>query len=136
MKNLFRIILAVYSILIIAVSVSPSMGVGSVEINSIEFRSDYILHALAFVVVPIFAFVASGFSCTSKQWFFYLTIATLLALGAEFIQILTPSRTFNPIDILSNLFGLSLGILISRLWCRSRLQRASRKHENLTDPWK
>lgn len=130
MKNLFRIILAVYSILIIAVSVSPSMGVGSVEINSIEFRSDYILHALAFVVVPIFAFVASGFSCTSKQWFFYLTIATLLALGAEFIQILTPSRTFNPIDILSNLFGLSLGILISRLWCRSRLQRASRIDEN------
>lgn len=130
MKNLFRIILAVYSILIIAVSVSPSMGVGSVEINSIEFRSDYILHALAFVVVPIFAFVTSGFSCTSKQWFFYLTIATLLALGAEFIQILTPSRTFNPIDILSNLFGLSLGIIISRLWCRSRLQRANRIDEN------
>lgn len=130
MKNLFRIILAVYSILIIAVSVSPSMGIGSMEVNSIEFRSDYILHALAFVVVPIFAFVASGYSCTSKQWFFYLTIATLLALGAEFIQILTPSRTFNPIDILSNLFGLSLGIIISRLWCRSRLQRANRIDEN------
>ena len=122
MKNIFRIVLAVYSILIVAVSVTPSMGVGSVEVNNVELRADYILHALAFAILPIFAFIASGYSCSSKQWFLYLTIATLLALGAEFIQILTPSRSFNPFDILSNLFGLSVGLLISRIWCRTRLQ--------------
>jgi VanZ family protein len=122
-KNIFRILLAIYAILILALSVAPSWGIDNLQAQNQAIRIDYILHALAFLVIPLFAFIASGYSCTTKQWFYYLTIATLLAIGAEFIQIVTPTRTFNPFDVLSNLFGLSVGILSARIWCRRRIQK-------------
>ena len=101
------------------------MSIEAVDIQNHTIRLDYLLHALAFIVFPISAFIASGYNCTSKQWFFHLTIATLLALGTEFVQIFVPNRTFNPFDIISNLLGLSIGIVAARIWCRQRI-----KHQN------
>lgn len=125
MKVPFRIAYAAYLLLILVVSIIPSAGVGSIEMNLFTLRIDYPLHALAFLPIPIFAFLGNELNCTSFQWNLMLTLATILALGAEFIQLLVPSRTFNPFDLLCNLLGLSIGILIVRIWCRRNRQGRS-----------
>lgn len=124
MKQLIRLFLVFYFVAIILGSVSPSMDSGALEIDFLDFRTDYILHALAFLVIPVLSFIASGMNCVSYQWKVLLLFGVILAFGAEFLQLLAPSRTFNPLDILSNLFGLSIGIIIARIWCRSRAKKA------------
>lgn len=121
----FRYAYAIYLLLILVASIIPSAGVGKIEMNLFTLRIDYPLHALAFIPIPIFAFLGNGLNCTSFQWNVMLTLATILALGAEFIQLLVPSRTFNPFDLLCNLLGLSIGILIARIWCRINTRKHS-----------
>ena len=123
MKKLFRFAFAVYLLIILVASMSPSAGVGKIETGFLTLRIDYILHALAFIPLPILAFLGNGLNCASLQWNIMLALATIMALGAEFVQLLVPSRTFNPFDLLSNLLGLSVGILIARIWCRRNTRK-------------
>ncbi|MDD2548478.1 MAG: VanZ family protein [Bacteroidales bacterium] len=123
MKMFFRLTYVIYLLGIIVVSISPSVGIGKIDTSFLTFRIDYPLHVLAFIPLPILAFLSNGFSCTSFQWKKMLVLSTVIALGAEFIQILVPSRTFNPIDLLCNVLGLSIGILIARIWERRNIQK-------------
>lgn len=123
MKLFFRLTYAIYLIAIIVVSVSPSAGVKNIETDFLTFRIDYLLHALAFIPIPILAFLCSGLNCASNQWKVRLFLSTVLAFGAEFIQLLVPSRTFNPFDLLCNVLGLSVGILIVGIWYRKNLRK-------------
>jgi glycopeptide antibiotics resistance protein len=120
MKLVYRATLSLYYLIIVIISVSP--GIGIVEINSVDFsfRFDYFLHTLVFVPIPILAYLSNSMNCSSWHWKVLLLIGAILAIGSEFLQLLTSTRVFNPFDMIFNLFGLSLGIIIARLWCRSR----------------
>lgn len=124
MKQIVGILLVFYFAAIILGSVSPSLDTAALGLNYFQFRTDYILHVLAFLVIPVLSFIASGMNCMSHQWKVLLLFGVILAFGAEFLQLLVPSRTFNPLDILANLFGLSFGIIIARIWCRSKARKA------------
>lgn len=88
------------------------MGITSVEVSSKPFRVDYILHGLAFFILPIIAYLANGERGRSYLWYAFITFSVILALSIEFIQQLVPGRVFNPLDILANFIGLALGFIV------------------------
>lgn len=98
------------------------MGVTSVEVNSISFRIDYILHGLAFFILPIIAYLANGDRKRPFLWYAFIVFSVILALSIEFIQQLVPGRVFNPLDILSNFIGLASGFIVVLIYRRIRLK--------------
>jgi hypothetical protein len=98
MKQIVGILLVFYFVAIILGSVSPWVDTGALDLDYFQFRTDYFLHALAFLVIPVLSFIASGMKCVSHQWKVLLLFGVILAFGAEFLQLLTPSRTFNPLE--------------------------------------
>ena len=92
----------------------PGMGVGSIEIDSFSFRADYLLHALAFFgIVAIFAMARRNEVVIFKRfaWTKLILLCIFLGLTIEVLQHFIPGRTFNPIDMLFNLVGLTVGLL-------------------------
>jgi VanZ family protein len=114
----FKIAFWVYLLAIVVVSVIPSAGITRVNINNSIYRVDYALHALAFFILPILAFLAAsnklGFS--SKLWWFMIILSLLVAILTEFVQIYVPGRRFNPLDIYSNLLGLLIGVVTVKFY--------------------
>ena len=105
----------VYVCTLVLITINPKGGLQDVTIFEKEFRIDYLLHALAFMVLPILVFLASKNRLWSKTGFILLGISLLLAVGTEFMQLLVSGRTFNPFDMTSNIVGLVIGILAALL---------------------
>lgn len=116
MKYFFRVLFSVYIVLIIWVSLNPSSGITRLDINESSYRVDYLLHAIAFLVLPIIAYFSSSDSKTRKFWWTLITISVVIAIGTEFLQKFVPDRTFNPLDILSNISGLFIGVILVFLY--------------------
>ncbi|MFP4556472.1 MAG: VanZ family protein [Bacteroidales bacterium] len=112
MKYFFRVAFLIYIVLILWVSLNPSAGISKVDFNESTYRVDYFLHALAFLTLPILAFFASSTCKTTKLWWVLIGVSTIIAIGTEYLQLVVPDRTFNPLDILSNVGGLIVGILV------------------------
>jgi glycopeptide antibiotics resistance protein len=104
----------IWSATILIVSISPGAGVGSAIIGDYKFRLDYPLHAIAFIPLPVLSWIHRG--CIRdifSQSGYRITIifCFLLAIVAETLQIFVPTRTFNPLDIVSNSSGVVLGLV-------------------------
>lgn len=110
---LFFTLFWVYVCTLVLISINPKGGLQDVIIFDKEFRVDYLLHALAFMVLPILVFLATKNRLWNKTGFILLGISLLLAVGTEFMQLLVSGRTFNPFDITSNIAGIAIGILIA-----------------------
>ncbi|MGF1584898.1 MAG: VanZ family protein [Bacteroidales bacterium] len=104
----------IWSATILIVSISPGAGVGSAIIGDYKFRLDYPLHAIAFIPLPVLSWIHRG--CKRdifSQSGYRITIifCFILAIVAETLQIFVPTRTFNPLDIVSNSSGVVLGLV-------------------------
>jgi VanZ family protein len=86
------------------------MGSGSIKIEGTSFRVDYLVHSLAFFVLPVLGYWANGYKGRVKLWYLFIVISVVLAIGTEFLQMLVPGRVLNPFDTLSNLVGLLVGV--------------------------
>ena len=109
-----RIFFWLWSSAIVALSLIPGAGVGTIEINDHTVRIDYPLHAMAFFVLSLSAWFAWG--CGSdmfrhKGFRVALAVMFTLAVVSEFLQALVPGRSFNTMDIVSNLAGIGSGLL-------------------------
>jgi glycopeptide antibiotics resistance protein len=110
-----------WSTAILAVSISPGASVGSAVIGEYKLRLDYFFHAMAFIPLPLSAWIAWG--CRRRIFepagFRVALVAfVLLAFVAESLQIYVPTRTFNPFDIVSNLSGVAAGLAIAVVFAR------------------
>jgi len=78
------------------------------------FRLDYVVHSLTFL---IFAWIWVLGKIKNVCWFEsyevlkFGGIVFVSAMGVELIQIFVPYRTFNPMDMIANLFGAILAML-------------------------
>ena len=78
------------------------------------FRLDYVVHSLTFLV---FAWIWVFGKIKNICWFEnyevlkFGGIVFVSAIGLELLQILIPYRTFNPMDMMANLFGAILTLL-------------------------
>ena len=93
-------------------------GVSTVSIVSVGL--DKILHVLAFACVMVLAF---GAGRELTVWYGMRSVMYVLIFGAgiECVQYYIPYRTFNPVDIMANLFGIVFGVLLwifgRKSWC-------------------
>lgn len=92
-----------------------------------NFRLDYLLH-LAMILV--FAWIWLLGKLMDIMWFSnmetlkYSAVIVLCAIGLELLQFLLPWRTFNPMDMIFNLTGAMLGIIV--VIVSSRLARTQK----------
>jgi VanZ family protein len=119
-----------WSAAILVVSVIPGAGVGSAEIGEMTLRLDSPLHAVAYFLLPVSAWMAWGHKGPGNYRFNWtagfkmaLAVSIVLAAGTEFLQIFVPGRTYNIMDILSNLSGIVLGIAAARTISRRKSGR-------------
>jgi len=79
-----------------------------------QFRLDYVVHSLTFLV---FAWIWVLGKIKNVCWFEgnevlkFGGIVFVFAMGLELLQIFIPYRTFNPMDMIANLFGAILSML-------------------------
>ena len=79
-----------------------------------QFRLDYVMHSLTFLV---FAWIWVLGKIKDVCWFGsnevskFEGIVFVAAMGIELLQIFIPYRTFNPMDMMANLFGATLTML-------------------------
>ena len=91
------------------------------------FRLDYVVHSLTFLV---FAWIWVFGKIKNVCWFEtyevlkFGGIVFVSAIGLELLQILIPYRTFNPMDMMANLFGAILTLLC--IFISHRLHRLHR----------
>ena len=91
------------------------------------FRLDYIVHSLTFFV---FAWIWVFGKIKDVCWFYsyevlkFGGIVFVSAMGIELLQIFVPYRTFNPMDMMANLFGVILTLLC--IFISHRLHRLHR----------
>jgi len=100
----------VYLILLFAGSVLPFNPNRKTGIPDFEFRLDYVLHLLAFLVLgTLIRIWEQPFKPSASN----LSFGLFLCFFLEGIQYFLPYRAFNPWDLFYNLTGLGLGILLA-----------------------
>ncbi len=77
--------------------------------TSMKFRIDYFFHVLAFLP---WAFWGYFLKINNLKW---LIIGLCFALTVEGLHYFIPYRTYNNIDLLSNILGVLLGYLLLKI---------------------
>lgn len=109
------LLFCLWSAAILFVTLTPGAGIGKAIIGDYNFRLDYPLHAIAFMALPLLAWASIYFKNhifrypLFKRLFF---VSLILAIVSELLQLLVPSRSFNLMDIFSNLSGIFAALLL------------------------
>lgn len=104
----------VIALLILNVMPMSSRTNANLSCNRVVFRLDYLVHMITFVAFA-WAFVLG--QVTKRPVFEkhsllkYVSVVILSSIGFELVQLLIPSRAFNPMDLMFNLFGVFLGLV-------------------------
>jgi len=109
----------IYVISVILQSVLPIGGNFDkikIGLGPVALRMDYFLHAcmfLFFFLIYIVAvwFNAPLFKLNARRNLFLLTFS--LAIITECLQLLTPYRSFYLLDMVSNMAGVGIGMIVS-----------------------
>ena len=79
-----------------------------------KFRLDYVMHSLTFLVfarIWVLGKIKDVCWFESYEVLKFGGIIFVAAVGIELIQIFIPYRTFNPMDLMANLFGAILAMI-------------------------
>lgn len=107
----FRVVFWFYAAFLLVMSLIPSAGIQEINLLDQEWRIDYPLHTASFFLLTLFAYLASSNGTKIIGWRILLSLCFTLALLTEFLQLFS-GRTFNLLDIASNLLGMGLGIVV------------------------
>jgi VanZ family protein len=120
MQKFFKIALFLYILLIIIAVIFPTQTVGITGMDETyvaAIRLDHLLHMAGFF--PLYPLARFAFtSVNARQQMRMLTLIMVLAALAESLQLLVPYRSFNIIDMLSNIAGVLCGYLFYLVFMR------------------
>jgi VanZ family protein len=111
-----RYVLALWIIAIITVSSIPHLPVLKLHTPDSEIRLDYLIHFCEYGFLAFLAylsFIGKDFRVDRKRLMIITLALIFFSLADEYHQILIPGRTFNVMDILSNLGGILAAYLFS-----------------------
>lgn len=91
----------------------------------VGIRTDYIIHTLFFVPWMVLANLRWNQPNKWKIFCYLFGIGAIMAAGSEFVQLMIPKKTFNPIDLAANGVGIVLGAIVWILF--ASLDRAQKK---------
>ena len=110
-----KYLLAVWIIAIISVSSVPSIPVLKIHTNKADIRLDYLIHFLEYLSLAFLtylAFAGSNFRITPVKYITLTACLIVFAIADESHQLFIPGRTFNPRDLLSNILGVTGGLIL------------------------
>jgi len=120
--NIYRTIFWLGYISILITTLIPIKGVSLNKINlgpeSFHIRLDHLLHFTVYFLICIYYLAGSKkglslFEIDPLRKFILLIL--FLAISTELIQLWVPERAFNVFDIISNIAGLGVGLLIIKM---------------------
>ena len=115
-KKTLSILFVVYASLLLLASILPAFGaLNKAKVDLLfELRFDYFIHFCAyfgFYFLLIISNFSRKFIISKKEFLFFVVLTLLFSIVTEIIQHFLSYRTFNPLDMLSNVLGVVLGIL-------------------------
>ena len=119
-------LLAAWVITIIIVSSTPNITVPKIHAGRASIRLDYIIHFLEYGLLTgltFLTFTGEKFRTGIRMTVTIIIVLILFAIIDEFHQKLVPGRSFNPMDIYSNVAGIITGAVIS-VWLFRRKARS------------
>ncbi|OFY58651.1 MAG: hypothetical protein A2V50_05975 [Bacteroidetes bacterium RBG_19FT_COMBO_42_10] len=121
-----KYLLAVWIIVIVAVSSVPSIPTLKIHTQKTDIRLDYLIHFLeygALAFLTYLSFSGKDFRISSNKYMILTISLFVFAFADESHQLIIPGRTFNPRDIISNLIGIAAGLV----FCVVVFRRIARK---------
>jgi len=115
-KILFKSLFWIWMIILVALSSIPNIPTQKVNVWDEPFRLDYLEHFLVFGgLMSLYVAWKTDKKGSLKRKEHALSLGLLILYAAvnESIQIWIPGRTFNPLDMLYNILGLTVFFLIS-----------------------
>lgn len=117
-EKLYRLTFFLGYVSVLVVTFVPVFGnLSSIEIGPdiFKIRLDFFLHFAVYFVICLYYLVGLKFGYTlfRKNAFpKFLSMLFLLAILTEVVQIWIPLRSFNIFDLLSNIFGIIIGMIV------------------------
>jgi VanZ family protein len=111
-KTISNLLFWLLVLVIIGLTLIPRALLNEALLFESKNRLDYLFHFLTFLPLPVLAYFASQDNFKLKKWKILISIAFILSVLVEFVQIFTAGRTFNFYDILANILGLAVGLLV------------------------
>jgi VanZ family protein len=129
-KSIWLSLFILWSLILTVVALYPNSSKVVIETAS-DFRWDYLEHFLAYFIfggIYILWRSNSDFSIRALEMFILFAITIAFSMITEYAQVLIPGRTFNIVDMLYNVGGVSTGILFTyflfiRLYLRKKYIR-------------
>lgn len=115
MKSWMKKLIFIYLFVVVVVHVVPLGDDLDLTVNNSyiieDLRLDHLLHGLIFVPVYFFIWSLIHSEHRWQRFIIALLLCTLFAVLAESLQILLSYRAFTVPDLLSNLFGVGVGLI-------------------------
>jgi len=86
--------------------------------ETFHIRLDHLLHLLAYFMICMYYLLGlrKGFTIFENSAFpKFILLVMFLATVTEVIQLWVPERTFNVFDLISNITGIGIGVLIIKM---------------------
>lgn len=111
-----NIAISTYLTLMVLAAVLPINGTESALNNNytLNIRWDYLLHALAYIPIPVLI------KYLVKPYWQIIAASLLIAAALEAFQLLLPYRAFNANDLIANMIGVAIGIILVVIMRESR----------------
>ena len=109
-----RYLLIAWAITIIVVSSTPNIPTMKIHMTKGEIRLDYLFHFLEYGALTglcFLTFAGDQFRMGLRKALKITALLCLFAILDEYHQKLIPGRSFNYVDILSNLTGIITGVI-------------------------
>ena len=115
LKPFAAYILVAWVIIIIVVSSLPNIPTLKFHTSKSDIRLDYLIHFCEYGSLAFLAYLtfAKRFRTAAKMFFLVTIGLVVFAVADEFHQKLIPGRSFNVMDIISNISG----ILAAMVFC-------------------
>ena len=109
-KPFFTLILALYIIVMVVLSFLPGLGIlGSIA------KYDKALHFVEFFVLTLILLKSVTFYNFKNKLVIVLMSALVIVVISELVQLWVPSRSFSLWDMVFDILGISLALLVKKL---------------------
>lgn len=109
---IYKVLFWFWIALIIVLSVLPVTPNNKLEVGDLIFRLDYVEHLVIYFLLGFF-FIMYQRKNTGMNIILYIILGIILASLTEGVQLFIRGRTFNPVDLIYNSFGISFGLFIT-----------------------
>ena len=114
-----------YSMVLLASLVPVSRDLHAINIGPpvLKLHFDQLLHAVVYFIITLYYYIGNAFNIKlldSNSNLKFFSLAVVLAILTELVQIAVPTRSFNYFDILWNISGILTGAGICSLILKKR----------------